>query len=92
MALKHNERAFELLQEMNARGILPRADTFNTIITGLTKVRVFFYCRVLMRITSMCGGVCRGYYTPALADAIQSFLHHSHLKVSSTIYRKFPGV
>lgn len=59
MALQQNERAFELLQEMTARGILPRADTFNTIITGLTKVRVLNSC-VLVGVFTMCGGVCRG--------------------------------
>lgn len=39
MAQNIDERAFELLDEMKRRGIRPRADTFNSILTGLTKVK-----------------------------------------------------
>lgn len=38
MARKLDGRAFALLDEMERRGVRPRADTFNSIITGLTKV------------------------------------------------------
>lgn len=41
MALNLDDRAFELLDEMDTRGIHPRADTFNTILTGLTKVFIY---------------------------------------------------
>lgn len=41
MAQYRNERAFELLDEMTIRGVRPRADTFNSILTGLTKVHPF---------------------------------------------------
>lgn len=38
MARNLDDRAFKLLEEMNRREIRPRADTFNSILTGLTKV------------------------------------------------------
>ena len=38
MANKMDKKAFELLDEMGRRGICPRADTFNSILTGMTKV------------------------------------------------------
>ncbi|CAM9605381.1 unnamed protein product, partial [Hapterophycus canaliculatus] len=37
MAQHLQGRAFELLDEMKLRGICPRADTFNSILTGLAK-------------------------------------------------------
>ncbi|CAM9296218.1 unnamed protein product [Ectocarpus sp. 4 AP-2014] len=37
MARNLDDRAFKLLEEMNRREIRPRADTFNSILTGLTK-------------------------------------------------------
>ncbi|CAM9143566.1 unnamed protein product [Scytosiphon promiscuus] len=37
MAQDLEERAFKLLDDMKIRGITPRADTFNSILTGLTK-------------------------------------------------------
>lgn len=37
MAQRLDDRAFELLDEMERRGVRPRADTFNSILTGLTK-------------------------------------------------------
>lgn len=39
MARHLDDRAFELLHEMEMREVRPRADTFNSIITGLIKVR-----------------------------------------------------
>lgn len=38
MALHLVDRAFSLLDEMPRRGITPRADTYNSILTGLIKV------------------------------------------------------
>ena len=38
MANSMDKNAFELLDEMERRGIRPRADTFNSILTGMTKV------------------------------------------------------
>lgn len=38
MAQRMEDRAFEVLDEMNRREVLPRADTFNSILTGLSKV------------------------------------------------------
>ena len=38
MAQHMEDRAFEVLDEMNGRGVYPRADTFNSILTGLSKV------------------------------------------------------
>lgn len=40
MANNMDKKAFELLDEMERRGILPRADTFNSILTGMTKVGI----------------------------------------------------
>ncbi|CAM9125160.1 unnamed protein product [Ectocarpus fasciculatus] len=37
MARNRDDTAFKLLEEMNRREIRPRADTFNSILTGLTK-------------------------------------------------------
>ncbi len=37
MAQRLDDRAFELLDVMERRGVCPRADTFNSILTGLTK-------------------------------------------------------
>lgn len=39
MALDMREEAFGLLEVMEMRNIRPRVDTFNSIITGLLKVR-----------------------------------------------------
>lgn len=40
MAQHLEDLAFEVLDEMNKRGVYPRADTFNSILTGLSKVSV----------------------------------------------------
>lgn len=44
MAQHMQDRAFEVLDEMNRRGVYPRADTFNSILTGLSKVGVAHCC------------------------------------------------
>lgn len=44
MANKMDKEAFELLDEMGRRGISPRADTFNSILTGMTKVSTSLFC------------------------------------------------
>lgn len=38
MTQHREDRAFEVLDEMSRRGVHPRADTFNSILTGLSKV------------------------------------------------------
>lgn len=42
MAQHMEDRAFEVLDEMSRRGVYPRADTFNSILTGLSKVSDFW--------------------------------------------------
>lgn len=44
MANSMDKKAFELLDEMHRRGIRPRADTFNSILTGMTKVGASLFC------------------------------------------------
>lgn len=50
MAQNMEDRAFEMLEEMNRRGVYPRADTFNSILTGLSKVSVSRDCFLKPRI------------------------------------------
>lgn len=64
MALHRDDRAFQILREMDARRIRPRADTFNTILTGLTKVQCrdfleFLYKPSRANVYCSCIKTCR---------------------------------
>jgi len=56
MAQRLDDRAFELLDEMERRGVRPRADTFNSILTGLTKASALSFSPAQTAIGSDVGG------------------------------------
>lgn len=73
MANSMDKKAFELLDEMERRGIRPRADTFNSILTGMTKVGTFLFCHTntnrpstIVFLVDKGGADCHKSTTPVL--------------------------